>query len=152
MRGLAALAVLTVALLGAVYGFRQRITYAWPQAAQLYAALGLETKTSSMRLADVSFAHTLQSGVPVLTVKGALFNDARADDAAPLILIQLRNGQGREIQHWTHKLPQDVVAAGSRVEFETKLENPPAEAQKLDVSFVPAEVPASPPEAATGAP
>lgn len=152
LRGLAALAVLTIALLGAGYGFRERIVHAWPPAATYYATLGIETAISSLRLADVSFAQSIQSGVPVLTVKGVVINDAMADNDAPLLLIQLRDNRGSEIEHWTHKLPQDVVAAGGRVEFETRLENPPATAQKLDVSFAPAGFPASPPEIAPGTP
>lgn len=139
IRGLAALLLFAIALTGAGYGFRERIARAWPPAADLYAMLGLSHQAPSMRLVDVSFANTMVSGVPVLTVKGAIVNDAAGEgaepSAIPTILIQLRDDQRKVISRWTHKPPHPALVAGGRADFETSLENPPVEARNLDITF-----------------
>ncbi len=121
-----------------VIGLQAQITAAWPAAALLYAALGMNDEIQTMRLADVSFAQSLQDGVPVLTVKGAILNEGAVDAAPPAVLVTLRDPKGASLRSWVHRLPQTSIAANGRVEFETSQRNPPPAASNLDVTFAPA--------------
>lgn len=132
-----ALAIFAASLAGAGYVFREQIVNAWPQAAKLYMALGVEIRTSQLRLTDVSFSQGTRDGRKTLMVIGAISNDGNDEIAMPLVLVKLRNGAGRDIYQWTHQLPEPALAAGASVKFETSLADPPAEARNLEVTFAP---------------
>ncbi len=132
-----ALALFTFCLLAGGYMFRDQIIHAWPQAAKLYVALGVDLPASQLRLTDVSFAQSMQEGRPALTVKGMISNDGVAEMTAPLVLVKLRNAGGRDIFQWTYQLPEPVLSAGAKVKFETSLVDPPVEARNLEVTFAP---------------
>lgn len=144
----AALIVVAVSLPAGLYGLRDPIMRVWPPAVRLYAALGLAPQAPRLRLVDVSFAQTRQAGVAVLTVRGAIVNDALSEALAPVILVRLRDEQGRDLHQWTYSLPQAALGAGKRAGFETSLSNPPPEARNLDVSFAPPGIapPKNPPQ------
>lgn len=131
----AALVLFIAGLLGGGYMFRDQIVIAWPQAANLYAALGIETQISSLRLAEVSFSRDMQNGRSELTVRGVIINDGASEMQAPLMLIKLRNAAGRDIFQWTYQLPQPILAPGAKAPFETSLSDPPADARNLEVTF-----------------
>jgi predicted Zn finger-like uncharacterized protein len=132
-----ALAIFAASLAGAGYVFREQIVNAWPQAAKLYMALGVEIRTSQLRLSDVSFSQATQEGRRTLMVIGAISNDGSAEITMPLVLVKLRNAAGRDIFQWTHQLPEPALAPGASVKFETSLADPPAEARNLEVTFAP---------------
>ena len=117
---------------------QSQITVAWPAAARLYTALGMADEIQAMKLADVSFAQSFQDGIPVLTVKGAILNEGAADAMPPAVMMTLRDSKGASLRSWVHRLPQTIIAANGRVEFETSHRNPPPDASNLDVTFAPA--------------
>ncbi len=132
-----ALVLFVVALLGGGYAFRDQIMRAWPQSAKLYTLLGLELPISQLRLTDVSFANSTLQGRPALTVKGTISNGGLRAVTTPLVLVKLRNAAGRDIFQWTYQLPDPMLDPGAKVQFETSLADPPAEARNLEVTFAP---------------
>ncbi len=135
----AGLVLFVLLLLGGGYSFREQIITAWPQASNLYAALGLGAPAGNLRLTDVSFSQGIQQGRPALSVKGVIVNDGDKAMTAPLVLVKLRNAGGRDIFEWIYQLPEPVLAAGAKMAFETSLADPPAEARNLEVTFKNAE-------------
>lgn len=132
-----ALALFAASLAGAGYMFREQIIHAWPQAARLYAAAGIDSHATQLRLTDVSFSQGEQGGHPALTVIGAISNDGSEETLAPQVVVTLRNAAGKDIFQWTHQLPEKTLAAGATVKFETSLADPPSEARNLEVTFTP---------------
>lgn len=133
-----ALALFVAGLSGGGYLFRDQIIHAWPQAAKLYAALGIESPASLLRLSDYAFSRGMQGAHAVLTVTGAISNDGKAEIAAPRVLVKLRNAAGRDIFTWTYQLPNKILAAGEKVKFETSLMDPPEEARNMEIILLPA--------------
>lgn len=131
------LALSAASLLGAGYMFRGQIIHAWPQAANLYVALGVDMPLSQLRLTDVAFSQNVLEGHPALTVTGAINNDGSETVTVPLVLVKLRNAAGRDIFQWTYPIPEEVLAAGVTVRFSTRLVDPPEEARNLEVTFAP---------------
>lgn len=135
----AGLGLFLLLVLGGGYSFREQIIAAWPQASNLYAALGYGAPIGKLQLSNVSFSQALHEGRPALTVTGVIVNDSATEITAPLILVKLRNAGGRDIFEWTYQLPEPVLAAGAKMPFETSLADPPAEARNLEVTFKNAE-------------
>ena len=133
------LGLFVAALLAAAGLLRQQIMTAWPQTAPLYAALGINAPASSLALQEISVSQGMHAGRPALTVKGVILNQGSSTVAVPPVLVKLHNAAGRDIYTWTHQLPEKTLEAGSRIEFETSLADPPAEARNLEVTFQQAE-------------
>jgi hypothetical protein len=79
-----------------------------------------------------------EDGTPgVLQVKGRIVNNARSTRRVPPLRASLRNPAGEEVRGWDFAAPRQMLEPGEAVDFNTRLDSPPAEALNLVVVFTP---------------
>ncbi len=139
--GWIALFLIVAVVLGALYIGRERVMQIWPPATQAYEMLGLVTLPPGAGLAiqDIATMTTqAEDGTPaVLSVKGRVANISRSTRRIPPLRASLRNAAGEEVRGWDFGLPRQMLEPGESVDFDTRLETPPAEALNLVVIFTP---------------
>ena len=135
------LVVIVAIVLAALYFGRQRVMEIWPPATQAYEMLGLAALPpgAGLSIQDVTTMTTpAEDGTPaVLSVKGRVVNNARSARRVPPLRASLRNAAGEEVRGWDFGLPRQMLAAGEAIDFDTRLDSPPAEALNLIVIFTP---------------
>lgn len=139
LAGLAAgwigLAVIVLALGGAIALYRHQLVSAWPQSASLYAGLGMKTNATGIEVDNLKYHEETQDGEPVLAVSGTLVNVGKSELPVPQIRVTLSDGDNRELYHWTFAPDVLTLEPGQSVPFVTRLSSPPAAARHLDVRF-----------------
>lgn len=139
--GWIALLLIVAVVLGALYVGRERVMQIWPPATQAYEMLGLVALPPGAGLAiqDIAAMTTqAEDGTPaVLSVKGRVVNVSRSTRRIPPLRASLRNAAGEEVRGWDFGLPRQMLEPGESVDFDTRLDTPPAEALNLVVVFTP---------------
>ena len=131
---LAAIIIIVVAALLA----RGPIVDVWPPAEKLYTAVGLgadEINTSDLEFRNVVREQIVEGGVPILIIRGQIFNSADHDRTIPAIRIGLMDAADVELRYWTFAAEQSDLGAESVTKFETRLVSPPEGAVSLRISF-----------------
>jgi predicted Zn finger-like uncharacterized protein len=124
-----------LAVLGlGLFQFRDRMIALWPASARLYAALHIPTP--GMTLKDVRFARQHDGGVALLTVSGAIVNDASRAARTPNVRISLRDGIDRELAHQEVAGGDRELPPGGEMRFTARLTDPPPDARNLEVRLV----------------
>jgi len=134
---LAVAAAIVIIVAGAILA-RGPIVDAWPPAEKLYSAVGLgadEIDTSGLEFQNVVREQMVEGGVPVLVIRGEIYNGADYDRTLPAIRIGLMDAANVELRHWTFAAEQSELDAASWTEFETRLASPPDGAVSLRISF-----------------
>ena len=135
------LLLIVAVVLGALYVGRERVMQIWPPATQAYEMLGLIALPPGAGLAiqDIAAMTTqAEDGTPaVLSVKGRVVNVSRSTRRIPPLRASLRNAAGEEVRGWDFGLPRQMLESGESVDFDTRLDTPPAEALNLIVVFTP---------------
>jgi hypothetical protein len=72
----------------------------------------------------------------VLIIEGDVINATDSQRESPTIRFGLRDDGGREYFHWTVKVAEPHIAARDFVAFETRLENPPGDTDKVEIRTV----------------
>ena len=137
----AALALLALGS-GALAG-REAVVRRLPQAAGLYAAVGLPVNLRGVALADV-VAYQNPGEAGVLVVEGDVTNPTRYPVRLPDILVEVRDGHDQPVYHWTSEPPRESLDPAERARFRARLAAPPAEGRKVLVRFADAAAPAAP--------
>jgi predicted Zn finger-like uncharacterized protein len=146
----AGVAVVGAGLAGAAYIFRNDVVMAWPRAARAYAMTGIEVNPWGLDIGEVSTTRTFDGTVPILTVTGVVTNISRRERPAAMVELTLTDDRGEALLRWTAPLDRATIPAGGQAVFESRVDDPPLEALKLDVAFIAAQV-SSPAPAAAGA-
>ncbi len=137
--GWTALVLLLVGVGVGLYFGRARIVAFWPPAARLYEVLSADVEPENkvgLELRNLSFSTSQDNGTPVLHVAGEVFNVTPQMRAVPPIRIALRNAAAEEIYQWTAEAEKTRIPPGSATRFSTSLDNPPAEARDMSVTFL----------------
>lgn len=117
---------------------RHPIMSAWPPSGKLYGAIGFtvdEKVTQGLEFRNVAREQVEENGVPVLVIRGEIWNTAEQDRHVPPIRIGLIDEDNRELHHWTFAADEDELSSGTATEFVTRLASPPAGATSLLVRF-----------------
>lgn len=151
----AAAALVLLALIGGALAGREAVVRRLPQAAGLYAAVGLAVNLRGVALADVVAYQDAGADGGVLVIEGDVINPTRRAIRLPDILVEIRDGHGAPVYHWTTEAPRDALEPAESARFRARLAAPPTEGRKVLVRFadagsraVPDAPAASPPEAA----
>ncbi len=131
-----AAAVIAIVLVGALA--REPIVGVWPPAGKLYSAIGLspgQQEDIGLEFRNVSREQVVEGGVPILVIRGEIWNISEQLRAVPAIRVGLIDARERELHHWTFAASRDELASGDAAVFETRLTSPPADATSLRVSF-----------------
>ncbi|MBT6829270.1 MAG: DUF3426 domain-containing protein [Rhodospirillaceae bacterium] len=136
--GWIAVAAAIVIIIIAVILARGPIVDVWPPAEKLYPAVGLgadEIDTSELEFQNVVREQMVEGGVPILIIRGQIFNSADSERAIPAIRIGLMDAANTELRHWTFAAEQSELPGESSTDFETRLVSPPEGAVSLRISF-----------------
>jgi hypothetical protein len=117
-----------------------------PEAARVYAAIGLPVNLRGLAFADVKTSLVDGDSGRVLTVEGALVNLRDRKTEAPDMRIALRDAADHEIYAWTAHAPKAALAAREQAPFRLRLAAPPAGAERVVVRFATAGEEAAPDE------
>lgn len=125
------LIVIVGGLGAASYLYRYEIVAAWPQAGTLYDMIGVDAQ--GLKFNKVIWTQELEDGNPVLVISGEIVNMTSNKLEVPKVRVSLRDGQRRDIYHWTFAPDVAQLAPGQAAPFMTRLSRPPAEAVDFEV-------------------
>ena len=132
------LVLLALAVAGG-YFLRERIVTEWPKTAQLYELIGLPTKVvgAGLEIANLNYTRQDVAGQSVMQVQGDIFNKTEKDISVPPLKATLQDDSGKPLFDWTFSVNPPTIRPGETINFKTEAKNPPAEARKLMITFVP---------------
>ncbi|AWB21722.1 hypothetical protein DA075_12985 [Methylobacterium currus] len=139
-RGLAG-AALAVAGLGAVVvallpAGRDGLVRALPQAARLYAGIGLPVNLRGLAFRDVAAYQVPDtSGAGRLVVEGDVVSDSKQAVPVPPLRIELRDEHGQVVYRWTAEAPRTQLEPEESARFRAELPNAPAKGRAVLVRF-----------------
>jgi predicted Zn finger-like uncharacterized protein len=135
--GWAALAAVVAGGIGGGAYFHKPIVAAWPPAARLYAAVGLEVEPlgAGLELRNVRMSQGGDQGVRVLVVGGDVVNITDEVRDVPLLRGALVAGDQGELRHWTFAVERARLLPGEVVTFKTEIESPGVEATGIAITF-----------------
>lgn len=131
----AAVALVLLVLAGGALAGREAVVRRLPQAARLYAAVGLSVNLRGVALADVVAYQDPGADGGVLVVEGDVVNPTRRAIRLPDILVEVRDGHGAPVYHWTTEAPRDALEPAGSARFRARLAAPPTEGRKVLVRF-----------------
>ncbi|WP_127754673.1 zinc-ribbon domain-containing protein [Devosia sp. 1566] len=135
-RAVRVLGVLTLAGLAvfAVWG-RVEIVKRYPSLAGVYSAAGLPVNVVGLDFGEVKTLRTLQGGKEVLLVSAQIAGTSDRAVPVPPLVVTLLNGAGAGIYEWSVAANAPMLKAGEQTLVETLLTVPPAEAERVRLSF-----------------
>jgi hypothetical protein len=131
--GLAVAAVLVLTTSG--LAGRAAIVAAVPQAAAVYAFLGLPVNLTGLAFSDVSSTLTERDGQRVLSLKAQVANVAGKPRPVPPVEIVIRGPAGEALYTWSVMPPKPSLEAGERMDVNARLASPPAKGERVDLQF-----------------
>ncbi|HIJ63994.1 MAG TPA: DUF3426 domain-containing protein, partial [Rhodospirillaceae bacterium] len=137
------LVVLLLSSLGAgAYFLQDRIIDKFPEAAQLYEAVGARNEVVGAGLAfrNYNSERLVQENNEVLIVRGVIANTTEQPHEIPLLRLALYNNQAL-LQEKIISPPQTSLDAHGTVGFRITLDQPDANATRFEVTFTAAKPP-----------
>ena len=137
------LVVLLLSSLGAgAYFLQDRIIDRFPEAAQLYEAVGARNEVVGAGLAfrNYNSERLVQENAEVLIVRGVIANTTEQPHEIPLLRLALYNNQAL-LQEKIISPPQTSLDAHGTVGFRITLDQPDANATRFEVTFTAAKPP-----------
>lgn len=116
--------------------WRKSVVEALPQAAPLYAAVGLPVNLRGLTFRDVTSDETVENGTPILHISGTIANISGENQEVPRLRLAVRGNKGREIYVWTAVPAKQRLAPGEALPFTAELAAPPAEGREVAVRFL----------------
>lgn len=129
------LILVVIAAIFVIVNYRHTIASLWPKTASLYAAIGMKVNVMGLAFRDVTPAQSLESGEPLLEVKGSIVNVTRHRIPVPKVRVALFDTDEREIYKWVFEPGLGTLEPGTSGEFVTRLPSPPREAKNILVRF-----------------
>ena len=130
--GLVVLAAIPLACLA-----RVQVVQAVPQAAGLFARIGLPVNLRGIEIRDVAALHNQAGGErpAELVVEGDLVGIARDGMPVPPISVLVRDAAARVVKTYTIAPPRSRLAQGETVRFAARFADPPEQGRGIDVRF-----------------
>ncbi len=116
---------------------QEMIVAAWPPASKLYEMVGMAAPKPGYGL-DLQVTGTdqkLEGKKVILIVKGQITNTSEADQPIPKLIGVLFDAKRRELFDWKFAASKPHLAPGEKLEFSTRVPDPPKEAKDLVVTF-----------------
>ncbi|GJD61397.1 zinc-ribbon domain-containing protein [Methylobacterium frigidaeris] len=136
-----AAAALAVAGLGAVLvallpAGRAGIVRTLPQAARLYAGIGLPVNLRGLAFRDVAAYEVPDvSGTGRLVVEGDVVSASAEAVPVPRLRLELRDEHGQVVYRWTAEAPRDRLEPEESARFRAELTNAPTKGRAVLVRF-----------------
>lgn len=134
---LLALILLISAVVGVGYFMQSKVVMWFPATSKIYAMVGLKPDVlgQGLHIADPKPTKEIDGNDEVLVVSGAIKNTSGNKQKVPLLRGALLDKDGKELHIWTFTAQQGSVEPGEQVIYKTQFKNPPAAAEKLDITF-----------------
>ena len=126
-------------LFGSLFAYREAVVTLWPNANALYAVVGMPVNTRGLEFRDITWARETEDGKPVLAIFGEVVNLTERQLSVPKVRVALQDAAGNEIYHWTFDVQPAQVGPREAINFVTRMESPPQEADALEVRFATAD-------------
>jgi predicted Zn finger-like uncharacterized protein len=140
-------------VIGVLAAFPRPLVTAWPQLHHLYALVGVDPMTAwqasneqrarppitlneRLKFRDLEPSQRFIEGVLTLVIRGKIENIGENAAHLPPIEVVLLDNRALDLKTWVFEAKTKTVAPGEVVEFETRLANPPPDAQDIRVTFV----------------
>jgi uncharacterized protein DUF3426 len=119
------------------YLFQKAVIASWPDAREIYEALGIAKPVlgKDLEISNITFVNQTIDGQPVLVVHGEIFNKGPSAIAVPNLLATLRTQQRQWLFDWVFSIGKPELTPGETVTFTTTAKNPPKDAKLLEVTF-----------------
>lgn len=114
---------------------REDVVRAVPEAAALFAYVGLPVNLRGLAFESVALERSVAEGLPVLVVNGEVVNLRREPVTVPALRFALRGRRGEELYSWTVEPRQREIEPGGRMSFRSRLAAPPSGADDVEVRF-----------------
>ncbi|HUE47159.1 MAG TPA: FxLYD domain-containing protein [Aestuariivirgaceae bacterium] len=136
LRGWAILATACVVPLAGVIAFPESVTRAAPAAARIYSLAGIDVNVFGFVVREAASELQMQSGLPLLAVRGEVVNISDSPRTVPALRFVLRDGKGKETYAWTlDGVGSRSLEAGEATSFLTRIQAPPPSVQDVEISF-----------------
>jgi predicted Zn finger-like uncharacterized protein len=132
----AGLALLTLGIIGGAVHQRTKVVDALPQAAPLFAAIGLPVNLRGVAIQNVASRLVEDNGASILVVDGDLKNITANIIDVPRLRFAIRDPKGQEIYIWSAQPDRTKLQPGETLNFRRRLASPPAEARDVSVRFI----------------
>lgn len=121
---------------GGLFG-RDMIIAAWPPAEKLYETLGMAEPApgSGLDLRNITSSQEKEGKKVVLIVNGLIVNISDAPQAIPKLRGALLDDKRKEIFDWTFAPSKVELGTGEKLDFSTRVPEPPKGARALAVTF-----------------
>jgi hypothetical protein len=135
-RGWTMLAVACLLPLAGAAAFPESVTRAAPAAARIYSLAGMEVNAFGFTIRDAASQLQMDSGVPLLAVRGEVVNVTNTAQPVPALRFVLRDESGSETYAWTlDGVGTRKVEPGEATSFLTRVAAPPAHVQDVEIRF-----------------
>jgi len=108
-----------------------------PQAARLYALMGLDLDAAGLGLEfrNVTTSRDMENGLPALVIDGQVTNVSKVPRTVPKLVAVLRDRSEHELQDWSFTTATNKLGPGESVPFHTSITQPAEEAAGVVVTF-----------------
>jgi len=104
-----------------------------PAANGIYAAVGLPLTGSALVVRNVKADWLTDSAAPLLVVRGEVYNPARHEQAAPSLLLELRDEADKPIYQTTVRTGSLTISRGGMSRFVARIPQPSATVASVSV-------------------
>ena len=152
---LAALILLIAGIGVGLFFMQSKIVMWFPASSKLYAMVGLKPNIlgQGLQIIEPTPKKQIDGDDEILVVEGQISNTTSQPLAIPLMRGALLDKFGKELHVWTFNAAEQEVSPGESAGYSTQFRNPPAAAERLDITFTrpgegdspvtPAETPAA---------
>jgi predicted Zn finger-like uncharacterized protein len=123
----------------ALIGARSEVVRYLPQTASLFATIGLPVNLRNLKFDKVKITKEAQDGVNILIIEGNIVNTASKPTEVPRLRFAARNATGQDVYTWTALPRRSILGPNERLEFQSRLAAPPADATDVMVRFFTAQ-------------
>ena len=130
--------ILLISGIASVAVFLQQKVMMWlPATQRLYALAGVEPDVlgKGLQIVEPKPKKEIDGNDEILVVEGEVRNIAAEAVDVPLMRGALLDKIGRELHIWTFTAAKPRIDPGETARYRTEFRNPPAEADRLDITF-----------------
>ncbi|MCV9940574.1 zinc-ribbon domain-containing protein [Boseaceae bacterium BT-24-1] len=129
------LVVAGVAILGLGFWQRERVVWAMPQFADLYAKIGLPVNVRGLAFSAVESELVQDPQGRFLVVTGDVTNITRGSAKVPPITVTVQAEDGKVLYSWTTEPPRASLESAELMHFRARLASPPENGRSVQLRF-----------------
>lgn len=129
-----ALLLVIVGVIGGGFIFQDSIVKAWPPAKRIFDPISLSDTSTEKKLGVRSVQYTYPTQTS-LKIEGELVNLSKAPQDVPNLRVLFLDAGGKVVRRWTFPPRERRMLPDEVIKFETVVQNPPADAKRIDVGL-----------------